>query len=211
MTEPGLRERKKLRTHRAISEAAINLFLSFGFDKVSVAQIADAAEVSKRTLFKYFPTKEDLVLDRFIDHIDEYAAVVGARSPEQSPLAALHAWVLAGLADRTPTTGLSDHPSVLTFYRLVLDTPSLSSRLRDYTLRGVDALTEALRVAKPAEDELTARIAATQVVAVLQALAESNWRTLLNGTSAEAHYPTAKRATERAFALLENGIAEQYG
>ncbi|HEY4456182.1 MAG TPA: TetR family transcriptional regulator [Pseudonocardiaceae bacterium] len=211
MTDPGLRERKKLRTHQAISEAAISLFLRFGFDQVSTAQIADAAEVSKRTLFKYFPSKEDLVLGRFIDHIDEYATVVAGRSPGQSPLDALRAWMLTGLANREPTTGLCDDPNVLTFYRLVLDTPSVASRLRDYTLRGVEALADALRAATPTEDELTARIAAVQLVAVLQALAESNWHTLLNGTSAAEHYPAAKQDAERAFALLENGISAQYG
>jgi AcrR family transcriptional regulator len=211
MTEPGLRERKKQRTHQAISEAAISLFLRFGFDQVSVAQIADAAEVSKRTLFKYFPSKEDLVLDRFVDHVDEYATVVAGRAPDQSPLAALRAWVLTGLAEREPTTGLNDDPNVLTFYRLVLDTPSVASRMRDYTQRGVDALAEALRTANPAEDELTAQLAATQLVAVLQALAGANWLALLNGASADEHHPEATRAAERAFALLENGISAQYG
>lgn len=210
MTEPGLRERKKLRTHQAISEAAITLFLRFGFDQVSVAQIADAAEVSKRTLFKYFPTKEDLVVDRFIDHIDEYARVVTARPPDQSPLDALHAWVLRGLADREPTSGLNDDPNVLEFLRLVLDTPSVASRLRDYTLRGVEALADALRAADPAGDELTARLAATQLVAVLQALAEFNWRAMLDGVSAAEHHPAALHATERAFELL-TGVATRYG
>jgi AcrR family transcriptional regulator len=178
---------------------------------VSVAQIADAAEVSKRTLFKYFPSKEDLVVDRFIDHIDEYATVVSARQPEQSPLDALHTWVLDSLANREPTSGLNDDPNVLEFLRLVLDTPSVASRMRDYTLRGVEALTDALRAANPAQDELTARLAAAQLVAVLQALAEFNWRALLDGTSADTHYPAALHATERAFELLTGGIAAHYG
>jgi AcrR family transcriptional regulator len=211
MTEPGLRERKKLRTHQAISDAAIHLFLRYGFDQVSVAQIADAAEVSKRTLFKYFPSKEDLVVHRFADHVEQYADIVTVRSAGQSPLAALRAWHLAGLVEREPTTGLNGNPDVLALYRLILDTPSLTSRLRDHTQRGVDALTDALRAANPAEDEVIAQLAATQLVAVLQTLAEANWHAVLTGTSVEARHPEAKRAAERAFELLAGGLSTHYG
>ena len=69
MVEPaGLRARKKARTRDAIADAAISLFLAHGFDQVSVADIAAAAEVSKPTLFRYFTAKEDLVLHRIADH-----------------------------------------------------------------------------------------------------------------------------------------------
>ncbi|MBH0245959.1 TetR/AcrR family transcriptional regulator, partial [Streptomyces cavourensis] len=56
----SLRERKKQLTYRAISDAAIAMFLERGFDKVSVAEVAAAADISKPTLFRYFPAKEDL-------------------------------------------------------------------------------------------------------------------------------------------------------
>ena len=93
--EPGLRERKKARTHQAISEAAIALFLARGYDAVSVAEIAEAAEVSKRTLFAYFPSKDELVLHRFADHQDEAARVVRDRPAGTDP-----AGRAAGLPDR---------------------------------------------------------------------------------------------------------------
>ncbi|WUN46715.1 TetR/AcrR family transcriptional regulator [Streptomyces sp. NBC_00306] len=64
----GLRERKKQQAYRAISDGAIALFLEKGFEAVSVAEIAAAADVSKPTLFRYFPAKEDLALHRFADH-----------------------------------------------------------------------------------------------------------------------------------------------
>ena len=86
----GLRDRKKARTRDAISGAAIALFLQRGYDAVSIAEIAAAAEVSRRTLFAYFPTKDDLVLHRFADHEDEAARVVRAREPDVAPLDALH-------------------------------------------------------------------------------------------------------------------------
>lgn len=76
---PGLRELKKQRTRQTLSEAAVRLFMERGYDNVSVAEVAAAAEVSKPTLFRYFAAKEDLVLHRFADHEDEAARVVAGR------------------------------------------------------------------------------------------------------------------------------------
>ncbi|MCC9710570.1 TetR family transcriptional regulator [Streptomyces sp. MNU76] len=81
MSESGLRERKKRRMYENMSEVAIRLFLEKGFDAVSVAEVAAAAEISKPTIFRYFPTKEDLVLYRIADHEDETARVVTGRAP----------------------------------------------------------------------------------------------------------------------------------
>ncbi len=58
----GLRERKKRQTRAAIADAAMKLFVEHGFDAVTVADVARAADVSQKTVFNYFPTKEDLVL-----------------------------------------------------------------------------------------------------------------------------------------------------
>jgi AcrR family transcriptional regulator len=58
----GLRERKKRQTRQAIAHAAMDLFTKHGFDAVTVADVAEAAEVSEKTVFNYFPAKEDLVL-----------------------------------------------------------------------------------------------------------------------------------------------------
>jgi AcrR family transcriptional regulator len=60
----GLRERKKRQTREAIAAAAMELFMAHGFDEVTVADVARAADVSEKTVFNYFPTKEDLVLHR---------------------------------------------------------------------------------------------------------------------------------------------------
>lgn len=140
----GLRTRKKERTRRAISEVAIAMFLEHGFDQVGVAEIAAAAEVSKPTLFRYFPSKEDLVLDRIADHRGEAAAVVRARPAGRTPLDALHDAFMAGLDAREPTTGLCDHPVVLAYHRLVFDTPSLASRVAEYAAADTEALAEAM-------------------------------------------------------------------
>src|SRR4051794_3660626 len=172
----GLRERKKARTRQAISEAAIALFLERGYDDVSVVEIAAAAEVSKRTLFAYFPTKDDLVLHRFADHEDEAARVVRTRSTGETPLEALHRHQRAALGRRDPITGLCDVPAIVAFHRLVAETPTLRSALLHYHTRGVDALTSALleTTGGVAHPELTARVAAGQVLTVLQELANAN-------------------------------------
>ncbi|MFE3587365.1 TetR/AcrR family transcriptional regulator [Streptomyces niveus] len=197
----GLRERKKRRTYERLSETAIALFLEKGFEKVSVAEIAAAAEVSKPTLFRYFPAKEDLVLHRFADHEDEAARVV-AGAGGRSPLAALHRHFADGLARRDPVTGLNDDPRVLAFHGLLYGTPSLVARAYAYQGRSEAVLAAAL-VGVPA---IAARLAAGQIVAVQRVLAEENWRRIAAGESADGVYPDAVVAAELGFGQLEGGI-----
>lgn len=201
---PGLRERKKQRTHAAISEAAIALFLERGFDRVPVAEVAEAAEVSKRTLFAYFPSKEDLVVHRFADHEDEAARVVRARPDGTTPLAALRRHFLLGLRDRDPITGLTDDPGARALYRMILGTPALVARMQRFRTAGERALAQALRETAGAPD-LTARLAAAQLLAVHWTLAQDNAARIAHGESARARRPDAVREAEHAFALLEHG------
>ncbi|MCW2915966.1 MAG: TetR-family transcriptional regulator [Actinomycetia bacterium] len=85
----GLRERKKLKTRRAIQEHALRLFLANGYDATTVEQIAEAAEVSPSTFFRYFPSKEDVVVT------DEYDPLIveslRAQPGDLSPVEALRA------------------------------------------------------------------------------------------------------------------------
>ena len=200
MTEPaGLRARKRERTRDAIADAAISLFLARGFDHVPVADIAARAEVSKPTLFRYFPAKEDLVLHRIADHNGEAARVVRARPPGVSPLAALHRHFLAGLDRRDPVTGLNDHPEVLAFHEMVFTTPSLAGRLNQYTLDDEEALAAALG------GDITARLLAAQVLVVRRVLARANWQKLKARRSADAVHSEALADADRAFALLRDG------
>jgi AcrR family transcriptional regulator len=92
MSAPGgLRERKKARTREALRDAAVELFSRQGFDHTTVEEIADACEVSPRTFFRYFPTKEDVLFADADDRRDALLSVLAAQPLERSPLAALHA------------------------------------------------------------------------------------------------------------------------
>jgi AcrR family transcriptional regulator len=201
VSEPtGLRARKRERTRDAIANAAISLFLERGFDQVPVADIAARAEVSKPTLFRYFPAKEDLVLHRIADHHGEAARVVRDRPPGVSPMTALHRHFRAGLDRRDPVTGLNDHPEVLAFHELVFTTPSLAGRLVQWTLGNEEALAAALG------DDITARLQAAQVLAVQRVLAQANWQRLVAGRTADDVHPEAVADAGRAFALLQAGL-----
>jgi len=199
MTEPGLRERKRQRMYQDVSEIAIRLFLERGFDAVSVAEVAAAAEISKPTLFRYFPAKEDLVLHRIADHEDEAARVVG-EGP--TPIAALRRHFLEGLERCDPVTGLNDHPQVLAFHSLLYGTPSLVARVHAYQQRSEAALADALG------GDLDARLAAGQIVAVQRVLALENWRRIAAGEAVEAVRGDAVAAAERAFAGLAAGLPD---
>jgi AcrR family transcriptional regulator len=197
MSEAGLRERKKRRMYEVVSDVAIGLFLEKGFDAVSVAEVAAAAEISKPTLFRYFPAKEDLVLHRFADHEDEAARVVAG---EASPLGALRRHFLDGLERCDPVTGLNDHPDVLAFHTLLYGTPALAARLHAYLERSEAALAEALG------GDLEARLAAGQIIAVQRILALENWRRIADGERVADVRADAVAAAERAFGQLEAGL-----
>ncbi|MFI7638330.1 TetR family transcriptional regulator [Nonomuraea sp. NPDC049400] len=198
----GLRELQRQRVHEAISAAAITLFLERGFDEVPVTEIAAAAGVSKPTLFKYFPTKEDLVLHRIADHQGEAARVVRRRKPGERPLEALRRHFLDGLARHDPVTGLSDDPEVLAYNRMVFSTPSLAARLFQHMSLDERALAEALA---ETTDDLTADLVAGQVLAAQRVLARRNVDLLAEGRPLAEVEQEAVRAAERAFSLLSAG------
>ncbi|MFD9689686.1 TetR/AcrR family transcriptional regulator [Kitasatospora sp. NPDC059146] len=207
----SLRERKKQQTRRAVSEAAIALFLERGFDNVPVSEVAAVAEVSTMTVFNHFPTKEDLVLHRFEDHFDDIVAVVLDRAPGESAIVAVRRRFLAGLDRHDVVTGLDDDPHVLAFHRMVLAAPSLRLRVLEQATRTVDALADALAEQSGAgvrdvASRTVARTVAAQLCGVQAELVRENVRRLAAGEAAEVVHPDAVAAARRAFDLLEHGL-----
>ncbi|GAB3986639.1 TetR family transcriptional regulator [Actinoallomurus acanthiterrae] len=157
----GLRERKKLKTRRSIQEHALRLFREQGYDATTVEQIAEAAEVSPSTFFRYFPTKEDTVLT------DEYDALIvdaiRAQPPELPPVEALRNVMGEMVSDMVT----ADRQRMFDRTRMMLSVPALRSRQWDQTKVTQHVIIEALadRVGRPASDfELQAFVAA--VIAV---------------------------------------------
>src|SRR3954447_23495465 len=98
MVEPGvgLRERKKHRTRREISDVATRLFERHGFERVTLAQIADAADVSVKTIFNYFGSKEELFFDREDEMLETVVRAVRDRPAGVTPTQALRPLLLGG-------------------------------------------------------------------------------------------------------------------
>ncbi|MFD4762427.1 TetR/AcrR family transcriptional regulator [Streptomyces sp. NPDC058439] len=202
----SLRERKKLQTRRRLLAAATELFAERGFDKVSVAEIAEAAEVSKMTVFNYFAGKEDLVLAPMEEHVGDVARVVRDRASGQSVLAAVRAQFLAAVESRDPSVGMSDVPVVLGVCRLIQETPALLTRAHAFSMRSFDLLAEAL--VEEGEEPFIARIAAAQLICTRNALIHANQLRLLAGEPADAIAPDAVALAERGFGLLTNGLGD---
>ncbi|MBO3747339.1 TetR family transcriptional regulator [Streptosporangiaceae bacterium NEAU-GS5] len=203
----GLRERKKLQTARSLWVTAIELFAEHGFENVSVAQIADAAGVSKMTVFNYFPTKEDLVLRPLEEHIDEPARLIRQCLAEASGLGPLRAFVLKCIAEHDPIVGMNDGPRVLAVYRVMLGTPALFQRAGRFAVQSEELVAETLRTRLP---DMVARIAAAQIIGVLSALRARNLERLLAGEKPAAVEPDATADANLAFDLLEHGLGEHF-
>jgi AcrR family transcriptional regulator len=116
----GLRERKKLETFRALQGAARRLVGERGLDNVTIEEIADAANVSKRTFFNYFDSKEAAIVDPELGKVELLAAELAARPADETPLQALWQATLIVLARHAP--GLQDLSG------LIAANPSLAAR-----------------------------------------------------------------------------------
>jgi AcrR family transcriptional regulator len=185
----GRRDRKKAATRQALAEAALRLFLERGYDQVSVKDVADAADVSTTTLFKYFPCKEALVFDRDADREAALVAVVRDRAPGQSIPAALREHVLNSRhrAER-------GHPRFDDFLRLTRETPALVKYGQRMWLRHERTLAEAVAadLGLPADDPVCAAMA----------------RFVLEIPSLMYGRDDADQAIRRVFELLEQGWHE---
>lgn len=144
MTAPeGLRERKKRLTRRRISDTATAMFLERGFDGVTVVEVARACEVSEKTVYNYFPTKESLLLDREQEWTAAVRLALGPGGPAGSPVEA----AVAAIADQLD--GLLGGPpgpqeGVRRVSELIRRTPALRAANEEMTARIVEVAAVAI-------------------------------------------------------------------
>jgi len=134
----GLRERKKAKTRAAIREHALRLFREQGYAGTTVEQIADAAEVSPATFYRYFPTKEDVVLQDDLDVLT-FGEFLG-QPAELSPLAAVRAAMAAALPKFTE----EERQRFRETTALTLAVPEIRARAIDEFARTIDVFTALL-------------------------------------------------------------------
>ena len=160
----GLRERKKARTRAAIREHALRLFREQGYNATTVEQIAEAAEVSPSTFFRYFPTKEDVVLQDDFDLLGMEA--FEAQPAELSPVAALRAATAKIVATLTPEELAQFRETT----RLTLTVPEVRARALDEFARTIDEIAAAIaKRTGRAPDDFAVRNVAGALIGVIMA------------------------------------------
>jgi AcrR family transcriptional regulator len=187
---PGLRERKKAKTRAAIQEHALRLFAQRGYDGTSVEDIAEAAEVSPSTFFRYFPTKEDVVL---YDPFDPVLIDAFRRQPpDLSPIGAMRA------AFRAATAGVGWEQQQAERARLIFAVPELRRRMIDEFVTSMEPFARALadRVGREPDDP-----AVRNVIGAILGVGLMAW--LQGSASPGADYVELMDA---AFAHLEAGL-----
>ncbi|WP_067485773.1 TetR/AcrR family transcriptional regulator [Actinomadura hibisca] len=147
----GLRELKKRRTRAHIAETATALFVARGFEQVTMAEIAAAAEVSVNTLYNYFAAKEDLVLPPDEASADRLAGIVRERAPGEPAAAAVLRRLREELRRRERALGLTEDFG--RFLEMVRAAPTLTARLEDLARQMDDALAALLREETGAADD----------------------------------------------------------
>jgi AcrR family transcriptional regulator len=169
-SEPkGLRERKKARTRESIRDHAFRLFREQGYGATTVEQIAEAAEVSPSTFFRYFPNKEDVALTDDLDPL--LLESFRAQPPELSQVAAIRAAIRSVLAETPPEVLERDRER----QAVVFATPELRARTLDAAVAMVRMLAEVIaeRTGRKPDDLEVLALAGAVIGAAIAAFAAS--------------------------------------
>ncbi|MFC5823423.1 TetR/AcrR family transcriptional regulator [Nonomuraea insulae] len=202
---PRTGERGGPQTRARISEIATRLFLERGFDTVTVAEVASEAGVSSVTVFKHFPRKEDLLLDRAVDAVEFLRSAVRDRAPGVDVLASLRDTTLRLVDTRHALSGVKD--GSIPFFRTVAASPALVARAREISADLQRTLAEELEH-DPAFAGDGTLLAAFFISGYGTVMVETA-RRLIAGDQPSAVVDDHRARLERLFDALRTGVAPQ--
>jgi AcrR family transcriptional regulator len=194
----GLRENKKARTRQEIAERAMALFVQKGFDRVTVAEVAEATGISEKTVFNYFPTKEDLFFDELPKREAALIEAVRGRGDGESLVATLHR-----LQARDCTRLAS--PQFAVFARIIEESPALQAKEIEVMARFTQVLADVI-AAELGARPVDAKIAANMLIGVHWELFRSARAQALAGRNGPNAVRRLRADLDRAYGLLEHGL-----
>ena len=210
----GLRDRKKAQTRQAISDAATGLFMDRGFEQVTIAEIADVADVSIKTVFNYFATKEDLFFDRADELVGNLIHTITERQPGQSVADSLRALLSENMVplDGAGWGRLRDPKQYELFRRFTATehaAPALAARRlvisESWVKQLAPVIAEALKIRS---DDYRAEVFAEMVMGAMgvrhRILAEG----ILEGVSGRTIEKRVRAAVNEAFARIERAFSD---
>jgi AcrR family transcriptional regulator len=203
----GLRERKKRATREAIAVTARRLFAERGFDAVTVAEVAVAADVSEKTVFNHFAAKEDLVFAGGDTRLTQLQAAIAERPPGTSVLGVFRASSEAML----DTVAAGETTDSLVVPRIVRESPALQERLAAGWEREAEALVAAIAEATGADaDDLVPAVVARTLAWTLITIFRAAFDGLLAGEDPERLAARLRPQSARAYDRLAAGLGD-YG
>ncbi|MDL4812851.1 TetR/AcrR family transcriptional regulator [Actinomadura opuntiae] len=203
----GLRERKKRETRRRIADIATGLFITRGFDNVTVADVARTADVSVNTVFNYFRTKEDLFFDRQEEMVEAAGRAFRDRRPGEGVVAVFRRRFFEGLDEGSYRTAFHEGSEV--WLKTVGDSPALTARSRELGQQMKDVLADLLAEDTGAgPDDITPRAVAAMIYAAQGVLIEEIAARKTAGETLAEMREDVYASAARVFDLLEHGIGD---
>lgn len=196
----GLRERKKQRTRETIARAALDLFDRQGYQATTIAQIAEAADVSPRTISAYFPAKEELAFPYQAESFARLEARLRDRPLDETAPEAMRAWI-----DSELTTWLGREDELSMQRRVVAADEGLANYKQRYSAKAHRLMAEAIaRDLDASPHDLEPRMAAAATTAILDLLQEQH-EPPAEANLAEWH-ADAMLLLDRAMLFVSGGI-----
>lgn len=211
MSELGLRERKKEQTRQLLADTARRLFSERGFEHVSVAEIARAADVSTATVFNYFPSKEDLVYSGLETFEEQMLTAIRERPDGETVVAAFSEFILQPRGLLAVEDEAAAH-QLTAVTRMIAASPALAAREQQILARYTDTLARLIAAeTRAAAGDLRPYVVANALIGVHRALISYVRAQLEAGiTDRRRIAREVRKQGEKALLLLAEGIAD-YG